>query len=94
MNTHKISTQSDNFYFSFFQRFPFALKINFSSKLEAKGGPFEKMKNKSCLIRLKDPKTQRIGSRAPPGEDFIEINAKMSNLRPNVVTGGFVECSF
>ena len=59
-----------------------------------KGGPFEKVKNKSCLIRLKDHKTRKIGQRAPTGEGFFEIDAKMSDLRPNVVTGGFVECSF
>ena len=81
-------------HFTFSKGPPFALKINFFKQIKVKGGPFEKVKNKSCLISLKDPKTERIGSRAPPGEGFVEIDAKMSDLRPNVVTGGFVECSF
>ena len=52
--THtKFQSNQTTFIFHFFKGSPFALKINFSSKLEAKRGPFEKVKNKSCLIGLK-----------------------------------------
>ena len=73
MNTHKISAQSDNLFFTFSKGPPFALKIKLASKLEEKGGPFEKGKNKSCLIWLKfckrslDAKSRLVGQ-APSNE--------------------------
>ena len=43
------------------------------------------MKNKSCRIRLKYPKTQKTGSRAPPGEGFIKRSLSLLNTAgPNI----------
>ena len=64
---------------------PFALNVIFQGKLEAKGGPFEKVKNKSGLIGLKFVSVDKMPKRNS-GDDsssLVQLELKpLISLKP------------